>query len=118
MPKPPWKERKLQYLETLRTAPMNVVRVSLADKLHNARSLWMDWQRLGHELWTQFGGDRQQTLWFYESLVEVYQKRITGSFVSEFIRMVNALRDQTQQTDELSFDETLARESHSLYDER
>jgi hypothetical protein len=39
-------------------------------------------------------------------------------FVSEFIRMVNALHDQAQQTDELSFDETSARESHSLYDER
>jgi (p)ppGpp synthase/HD superfamily hydrolase len=36
-PKPPWRARKETYLAHLREAPEDVLRVSAADKLHNAR---------------------------------------------------------------------------------
>lgn len=38
-PKPPWCERKLHYLEHLRNAPPDQLRVSLADKVDNARAI-------------------------------------------------------------------------------
>ena len=41
-PKPPWRRRKDDYLAHLPTASPSVWRVSLADKLHNARTILVD----------------------------------------------------------------------------
>lgn len=38
IPKPPWRERKADYLAHLAQAPRSVLLVSASDKLHNARS--------------------------------------------------------------------------------
>ncbi len=38
-PKPPWRERKIAYLGHVPAASAEAVRVSLADKLHNARAV-------------------------------------------------------------------------------
>ncbi len=51
-PKPPWKERKVQHLAKLQTAPPSVILVSLADKLHNASSVLLDYQ----EVWRGYLG--------------------------------------------------------------
>jgi (p)ppGpp synthase/HD superfamily hydrolase len=40
--KPPWKERKVRYLEHLRREPDDVLLVSGCDKLHNGRSILDD----------------------------------------------------------------------------
>jgi (p)ppGpp synthase/HD superfamily hydrolase len=50
-PKPPWRQRKENYLEHLQIAPEEVRRVSLADKLHNARSILTDLLRSGEVVW-------------------------------------------------------------------
>ena len=49
-PKPPWRERKQSYLQHLESAPDEVLRISLADKLHNIRAITLDYERLGDEL--------------------------------------------------------------------
>ena len=51
-PKPPWRERKERYLAHLRSAqtPTEVLVVSRADKLHNARAILMDYRDVGDEL--------------------------------------------------------------------
>jgi hypothetical protein len=53
---------KEAYLEHLATAPPEVVRVSLADKLHNARAIVFDFRRLVEELLTRFDPASDQ-LW-------------------------------------------------------
>ncbi len=50
-PKPPWRQRKVRYLEHLRTASPSVRLVSACDKLHNARAILADYRRLGDALW-------------------------------------------------------------------
>ena len=45
-PKPPWKQRKQDYLDHLRGAPDDVRLVSAADKVHNARSILFDYRTL------------------------------------------------------------------------
>ncbi|MEA5537328.1 HD domain-containing protein [Crocosphaera sp. XPORK-15E] len=68
-PKPPWKARKLQYIKHFRTASLSGQRVSLADKLHNARSTLRDKQEIGDEIWTLFKGGKEGTLWFYHEII-------------------------------------------------
>ncbi len=70
VPKPPWRERKEQYLAHLATAPEPVRLVSAADKLHNARSVLADYRAVGEYLWERFTGGREGTLWYYRAVVE------------------------------------------------
>ena len=69
-PKPPWEARKKAYLEKLAAEPAELKLVSAADKLHNARSLVRDYELVGEDLWSRFTADRDQTLWYYESVCQ------------------------------------------------
>jgi (p)ppGpp synthase/HD superfamily hydrolase len=77
IPKPPWRERKEEYLAHLKNAPADVRRVSLADKLHNARSILASLQKEGETVWDRFNGGQEGSLWYYRSLVQVFCQ--TGS---------------------------------------
>ncbi|MEM7555295.1 MAG: HD domain-containing protein [Cyanobacteria bacterium P01_A01_bin.84] len=90
-PKPPWEERKRKYLENLSHANTSLRRVSLADKLHNARSLLADWQKFGDEIWTRFNGGKEKTLWFYHSLIGIYEKTGSDWMTGEFKQVVSQL---------------------------
>lgn len=79
VPKPSWKQRKLRYLQRLRSASASVRRVSLADKLHNARSLVADLRQWGNATWSYFNASPQEILWFYQSVLQIY--RTTGTDV-------------------------------------
>ncbi len=69
-PKPPWKERKLAYLSNLEHESPDLKLISCADKLHNARSIHRDYNAIGEKLWDRFTASREQTLWYYQSLVD------------------------------------------------
>lgn len=70
--KAPWLERKQSYLTRLADAPLNVLRVTCADKLHNAQTMARDLKSQGPSLFERFRGDRDGTLWYYRSLARLY----------------------------------------------
>ena len=78
-PKPPWHERKAAYLERLRDEDALVLRVSLADKLHNVRSVATDLDLVGDELWSRFNAGRDAQAWYYRELLAVFEARIPSS---------------------------------------
>lgn len=69
-PKPPWKERKLSYLEGLKKKDARVKLVVACDKLHNAQSIVRDVQTIGPEVWSRFTASKEETIWYYKSIVE------------------------------------------------
>src|SRR5438552_384627 len=90
-PKPPWRERKRSYLQHLESAPDEVLRVSLADKLHNIRAITLDYERLGDQLWERFNSDSDQ-LWYYGALAELFARRRPNLHAKELSRYVAELR--------------------------
>lgn len=74
-PKPPWRERKERYLAHLAIVPAEVLLVSCADKLHNARTIVADLRSLGSGLWPRFTGGREGTLWYYRALTRLLDER-------------------------------------------
>lgn len=90
-PKPPWQARKEAYLAHLRTAPPSVLLVSAADKLHNLRSLLTDYRLVHEALWQRFKTGKQGTLWYYRSLVEVYQTCYPSPLTDEVTRTFEEL---------------------------
>ncbi len=75
IPKPPWKERKLAYLAHIPAAHPDSLLVSMADKLHNAGSLLHDLRLEGVGVFDRFNAGPEDTLWYYESLVEAFTAR-------------------------------------------
>ncbi|MFT5354653.1 MAG: (p)ppGpp synthase/HD superfamily hydrolase [Polyangiales bacterium] len=69
LPKPPWKERKVEYLAHLQEAPAEVKLISAADKLHNALSILRDHRAVGEAIWDRFTAPKEETLWYYASVV-------------------------------------------------
>lgn len=70
-PKPPWKERKKKFLESLRNASPQVYRITMADKLHNARCMLQEYRNSGEQIWNQFRGGKEGTLWFLNSILAI-----------------------------------------------
>lgn len=89
IPKPPWRERKEQYIARLRHASSSARRVALADKLHNARSILRDLSRDGEATWDKFKGGKSGTLWYYRTVLEVFLESDPDSWlVQELNRVV------------------------------
>jgi (p)ppGpp synthase/HD superfamily hydrolase len=87
-PKPPWKQRKLAHIARLRQAAPEVRRICSADKLHNARSILLDYRSQGEALWQRFNADGDETLWYYEELVTALREAGGGPLVEELARVV------------------------------
>ena len=87
-PKPPWRQRKEDYINHLKTASPEIRRVSLADKLHNARAILANLRCEGADTWKRFNGGREGTLWYYRSLLEVFQEVESSPMVAELGRVL------------------------------
>ena len=90
-PKPPWAERKKAYIARLANASPSVRLVSLADKLHNVRSILKDYRTQGDVLWNIFKGGKEGTLWYYRSLVTAFHQAGSTPMVVELDRLVTEL---------------------------
>lgn len=90
-PKPLWNERKEAYLAHIGPASGSVRLVSAADKVHNARSILMDYRTEGEALWSRFNGGKEGTLWYYRSLVPIFQSAGPVSLGDELDRVVTEL---------------------------
>ncbi len=90
-PKPPWLARKQDYVRHLRTVPMDVLRVSAADKVHNARAILADHLAVGDTVFERFSAPRTLTLAYYCALAEVFDARLPGGLASELRRVVDLL---------------------------
>lgn len=89
--KPPWRERKLHYIEQLRVASPSARRVALADKLHNMRALLFDYRQQGEAIWSLFSTDKEGILWFYHTLLKMYREVAPSPMVEELARVVAEL---------------------------
>lgn len=98
-PKPPWRERKSQYIEKARTIGMDVRRVSLADKVHNARTIVASLRQYGSDTWKWFNGGKTGTLWYYDELLKVFQQTGDGFLTDELERWVILMKQLADQRD-------------------
>ena len=73
-PKPPWRQRKEDYLRELKDADSDTRLVSAADKLHNVRSILTDYRHQGETIWSRFNGKKEGTLWYYRALRAEFQR--------------------------------------------
>ena len=90
-PKPPWTERKQLYVEHARTLGPASLRVSAADKVHNAYAILRDLRNIGDKVWERFNATADDILAYYQSLVRSYREAGGGRLVDELDRIVRGI---------------------------
>jgi (p)ppGpp synthase/HD superfamily hydrolase len=92
--KPPWRQRKEQYLDTIRRTDPSLLRVTIADKVDNLRAILADYRRLGEPFWSRFSAPKHDQLWYYRTALEAYRTAgFTGSLLNELERLVRQLEE-------------------------
>jgi len=101
-----WIERKRRYLAHLPEVEDDaILRVALADKVHNARSIVRDYREEGHALWERFTQKTaREQLWYYGGLLAFFEQRRPGPLTEDLWRAVGELawlvaRDDAQRLD-------------------
>ncbi len=93
-----WYQRKRGFIDAFPEKAPAALRVSLADKLHNARSILTDYRTHGDDLWARFGqGQGLATRVYYRSLARAFEQERprmgaqAGPYVEELRRTVDAI---------------------------
>lgn len=86
-----WEERKAAYLKRLHDEPEEVLLISVADKLYNAKSMLDDYKEIREKIWERFKRGRNQQLWYFDSLIAIFQLRMRSRLVDELQRVVAEL---------------------------
>jgi (p)ppGpp synthase/HD superfamily hydrolase len=92
--KAPWRGRMEEYVAALGHEPRSVLLVSAADKLHNARAIVADLRTIGEKVWKRFNAPKEDVLWCYGALVEVFRANPAhhAALVDELDRVVAEMR--------------------------
>jgi len=91
--KAPWRQRKQRYVDKLARLPAAILLVSLADKVHNARSILRDSRKpeIGPGIWRRFSHPVEETLWYYRALAGAFQAHLPGQLADELAEIVAVL---------------------------
>lgn len=91
-PKRPWVDRKREYVEHARTLPAPSLRVSAADKVHNAYAILRDLRNDGERVWERFNAAADDVIEYYEDLVRSFRQAGGGKLVEELERIVKGIQ--------------------------
>lgn len=84
-------ERKRMAIDALPKKDDSALRVSLADKLYNARAMLRDYQQVGDELWERFNVGRDGQLAYYRQLADAFGVLTESPMANEFADAVGEL---------------------------
>ncbi len=97
-----WKRRKSDYIDQLGNADRSTLLVGAADKLHNLRAIQSDYQQIGNAVFERFSAPddkRANTLWYYRSLLDVYDRRDNRDRDPRLERLTGAMRNILESFD-------------------
>jgi len=95
-PKEDWHLRKTRYVERLAELDEETLLVSLADKIHNARSILRDLRKpeTGPAVWRRFKPSKAETLWYYRELANAFRRLLPGQLSDELAEIVDVLEKE------------------------
>ena len=71
-----WEIRKTHTINFLKSAKLDVLIISCADKLDNLRSIRVDYEKYGDKVWSRFNRPKEKQKWYYQSLGKVFMNRL------------------------------------------
>ena len=86
-----WEERKRAYLHRLPDEPSDILLISAADKLYNARTILDEHRVTGARVWERFKRGRDQQMEYFHGLISIFKSKRTNRIVEELERVVREL---------------------------
>jgi len=86
-----WEEKKLRYIETVRSGSEGAKAVATADKIHNAKSLLAAHKQQGEVLWSHFKAGKEKKIWFERAMLEMLKETWESPLVSEYESLVEEM---------------------------
>lgn len=71
----PWEDRKRHTVSKLVARSREELAIIVADKLHNLRSIRLDLEKTGEEVWNRFNRGKEQQEWYYRGIVNTLVSR-------------------------------------------
>ena len=87
-----WEERKRDYLARLRQEPDDVLLISAADKLYNAKAILDDFKEIGPAVFARFKRGAKDQLGYFDKLLKVFRAHPPNRIVNDLERVVQELR--------------------------
>jgi (p)ppGpp synthase/HD superfamily hydrolase len=91
-PKEDWIVRKQKYVQHAKTLDAASLRVSAADKVHNAYSILRDLRDDGEEVWKRFKASPDDIISYYDNLVRSYRHAGGSHLVDELERVLRGIK--------------------------
>ena len=89
-PKPAWRQRKQDFINSLDQARDSVLLIVTADKLHNVRSTIESLRAERPSVWERFRG-RERALWYYQQITDALERRGETGLTRRLRSAVNML---------------------------
>lgn len=86
-----YEERKSTYIQRLSEEADDVLLISAADKLYNAKATLEDFREIGHSVFDRFSRGASHQIWYFNRLLEVFDTHPRNRVVNEFERVVREL---------------------------
>jgi (p)ppGpp synthase/HD superfamily hydrolase len=90
-----WEERKNNYLTRLREEPDDVLLISAADKLYNAKAILDDFNEIGPAVFDRFKRGAKEQIWYFDELLKIFRAHPSNRIVDELERVVQELKAVT-----------------------
>lgn len=114
-----WEERKQKYLDHLRNASNGALCVSVADKIHNLRSMKSAYQTRGEDLWKEFNSPPEKKLWFYEEVLKIAEEKTPGHVLTNGLKeALQEMKKQLEQTAEQGLEKFATAEAYMRYKDK
>lgn len=88
-----WEERKVSYIQRLRGETDDVLLISAADKLYNAKAILDDFRVIKHVVWDRFKRGADKQLWYFNELLAVFRSHPSNRIVDDLERVVRELSE-------------------------
>jgi (p)ppGpp synthase/HD superfamily hydrolase len=93
-----WEERKVKYIENLKSAGIKSLLVAMADKISNLHSMKDKYRKIGENLWEEFSSPPHKRLWVAQMVLALAeeQKKSIPQGVENFDQLVARLKTELE----------------------
>lgn len=84
----PWEERKEKYAHDVAKSDERVKAVSIADKIHNLKSLIDGYEKQGSAIWSHFNRGKEKKMWFEHLVLDEVKKTWEHPLLDEYEALI------------------------------
>lgn len=83
-----WKEKKTKYVESVKNGGEKAIAVSIADKIANLNSLFVQYEIEGPDMWKKFNASREDKIWFEKAVLQMAKENWDHKLISQYEQMI------------------------------